>query len=123
MLSSPGTPYAQPAQQLPPLRDGHSKEALMEGAWDSPLPAVPIRVRCSCASRRTLPVWLVSDALTQIRVALNGVLGPDRPVMTYRCRVCKDLVILRARDLDLADAPSETRPAAAKARPELASVR
>lgn len=96
----------------------------MEGAWESPLPAVPIRIRCSCTSRRTLPVWFVSDALTQMRAALAGVLGPDRPIMTYRCRLCKDLVILRARDLYLVDPEPETRTVtAAEARPGLAAVR
>ncbi len=76
----------------------------MESAWGSALPAVPIKAQCSCPSRRTLPVWLVSDTLTEIRAALTGVIAPDRPVLTYRCRVCKDIVVLRARDLYLTDA-------------------
>lgn len=75
----------------------------MEGTCASRLPAVPIRARCSCTTRRTLPVWLVSDTLTEIRAALAGVLAPDRPVLTYRCRVCKDVVVLHARDLYFVD--------------------
>ncbi len=85
----------------------------MESAWGSALPAVPIRARCSCPSRRTLPVRLVSDTLTEIRAALAGVIEPDRPVLTYRCRVCKDIVVLRARDLFLADPQLVDLPAAA----------
>ncbi len=76
----------------------------MESAWGSGLPAVPIKARCSCTAKRTLPVWLVSDTLTEIRAALMGVIAPDCPVLTYRCRVCKDIVVLRARDLYLTDA-------------------
>lgn len=75
----------------------------MESAWGSMLPAVPIKASCSCAGKRTLPVWLVSDTLTEMRAALAGVIEPDRPVLTYRCRVCKDIVVLRARDLYLID--------------------
>ncbi len=40
---------------------------------------------------------------------LAEVLRPDWPVMTYRCRACKALVVLRARDVYLAECASEAR--------------
>jgi hypothetical protein len=66
-------------------------------------PAVPIRARCGCGGARTLPVWLVSDTLVTLRQQLNGTLKPDDPVMTYRCRHCKQIVILTASEVYLSD--------------------
>ncbi len=73
----------------------------METPVMSGMPVVPLKVRCACANRRTLPVWLVSDTLTELRSALAGVLQPARPVLTYRCRFCKQTIVLRAKDLFL----------------------
>jgi hypothetical protein len=64
-------------------------------------PTVPIRVRCGCRASRTLPVWLVSDTLVFLRRSLNGALAPEMPVMTYRCRHCKEIVTLTASDVYL----------------------
>jgi hypothetical protein len=64
-------------------------------------PTVPIRVRCGCRTSRTLPLWLVSDTLVFLRQNLNGSLTADAPVMTYRCRHCKEIVILTAGDVYL----------------------
>lgn len=50
---------------------------------------------------RTLPVWMVSDSLTQIRALLKGKLTADVPVQTYRCRHCKAVVTLTAGALHL----------------------
>lgn len=67
----------------------------------SPAPAVPIKARCACSTSRTLPVWLVSDTLKLLRERLAGALDPDQPVLTYRCRSCKQIIALKARDLFL----------------------
>jgi len=67
------------------------------------LPTVSIRAPCGCAVPRSLPIRLVSNALRQLRAEAGGLLRPDEPVMTYRCRHCKQIVVLRARDLYLAD--------------------
>ncbi|HET9981959.1 MAG TPA: hypothetical protein VFQ38_00160 [Longimicrobiales bacterium] len=75
------------------------KEATMLNV--SPAPAVPIKARCACHTSRTLPVWLVTDALTVLRERLSGALEPDQPVLTYRCRSCKQIIALSARDLFL----------------------
>ncbi len=64
-------------------------------------PTVPIRVRCGCRATQTLPVWLVSDTLVYLRQTLGGSLAPDQPVMTYRCRHCKQIVPVTASDLYL----------------------
>ena len=64
-------------------------------------PTVPIRTRCGCGGSKTLPVWLVSDTLVTLRRLLDGALDPDQPVMTYRCRVCKEIVVLTAADVYL----------------------
>lgn len=74
----------------------------MERAVVGGMPAVPVRVRCACSVARALPIRLVSDTLSEIRAALAGRIEPRRPVMTYRCRICKEIVILRAEDLYLA---------------------
>jgi hypothetical protein len=47
-------------------------------------------------------VWLVSETLVRLRNLLDGALAPDDPVMTYRCRKCKEIVVLTASDLYLA---------------------
>lgn len=65
-------------------------------------PTVPIRTRCGCGGSKTLPVWLVSETLVRLRHLLEGALAPDDPVMTYRCRKCKEIVVLTAADLYLA---------------------
>ena len=75
----------------------------MESHTLASLPAVPVKARCGCPTRRTLPVWLVSDTLSFLRSRLAGEIAPGRPVLTYRCRFCKEVVILRARDLFLAE--------------------
>jgi len=46
-------------------------------------------------------VWLVSDTLAFLRQSLSGLLEPDAPVMTYRCRHCKQIVVLTASDIYL----------------------
>lgn len=73
----------------------------MGSAVPDGLPVVPISARCACSSRRTLPLRLVSDTLTELRGALAGTIHPSTPVLTYRCRYCKSIVVLRARDLFL----------------------
>ena len=68
-------------------------------------PTVPIKVRCGCRSPQTLPVWLVSDTLAFLRQSLRGSLKPEAPVMTYRCRHCKQIVVLTASDIYLSTGP------------------
>jgi len=67
------------------------------------LPTVSIRVPCGCGAPRSLPIRLVRNALAHLRAQAGEMLQPDEPVMTYRCRHCKQIVVLRARDLYLAD--------------------
>jgi len=74
----------------------------MQGPSSSGIPPVPVRARCSCGTRCTLPV---GDALPELRAALAGVIEPSRPVLTYICPVCEGVVILRAEDLFLAVTP------------------
>ncbi len=66
------------------------------------LPTVPVRAACGCAEVRTLPLRLVSDALARLRREAGGKLDPDEPVLTYRCRHCKQVIVLRAQQLYLA---------------------
>jgi hypothetical protein len=69
-------------------------------------PTVPIRVRCGCRTPQTLPVWLVSDPLAFLRQTLSGALAPDAPVMTYRCRHCKQITVITAADIYLSTEPT-----------------
>lgn len=41
-------------------------------------------------------------AVEDLRNAVADVLPPDAPLMTYRCRVCKEVIVLRAADLHFA---------------------
>jgi len=66
-------------------------------------PAVPIRARCGCEGPRTLPLRFVSDTLAVLRQNVGDLLGPETPVLTYRCRTCKQIIALTARDLFLVD--------------------
>lgn len=66
-------------------------------------PAVPIRARCGCAGPRALPLRFVADTLTELRKKVGTTLEPDTPVLTYRCRTCKQIIALTARDLFLVD--------------------
>jgi hypothetical protein len=78
-------------------RDGVARTAVPGG------PAVPIRARCGCDGPRALPLRFVSDTLSVIRQHIGPVLMPDTPVLTYRCRTCKQIIALTARYLFLVD--------------------
>lgn len=66
-------------------------------------PTVPIRVTCSCPGERSLPLRLLSDTLSELRLYLRGRMPASRPVLTYRCRHCKEVVVITAGQLYLAD--------------------
>ena len=72
-------------------------------ATDGIGPAVPIRARCGCDGPRALPLRFVADTLTLLRQRVGAALEPETPVLTYRCRTCKQIIALTARDLFLVD--------------------
>lgn len=64
-------------------------------------PAVPVRVRCPCKAKRTLPFWWLAEALVEIRRVLDGRIPSDRPVASYHCKECDTVLLLTAEDLYL----------------------
>ncbi|HSM36499.1 MAG TPA: hypothetical protein VK837_08910 [Longimicrobiales bacterium] len=61
--------------------------------------ALPVRATCGCGSARRLPLRVLPEAVSALAGAAGEDLRPDTPLMTYRCRVCKEVVVLRAADL------------------------
>jgi hypothetical protein len=45
----------------------------------------------------------MSDTLSELRLYLRGRMPASRPVLTYRCRHCKEVVVITAGQLYLAD--------------------
>lgn len=66
-------------------------------------PTVALNVRCGCATARRVPIRLASDGLSLLRQHVRGQLPGDLPIMTYKCRHCKQVATLTAADLYLAD--------------------
>ncbi len=64
---------------------------------------LPVRVSCGCGRARRLPLRVLATAAADLRDLNGRPLPPDVPVMTYRCRVCKEIVVLRAIDLHFSD--------------------
>ncbi|MEN8376991.1 MAG: hypothetical protein ABFS34_16325 [Gemmatimonadota bacterium] len=79
--------------------DDHERKAGAEGT-------LPVRVACGCGTRR-LPLRVIPGPASDLRQAAGGTISPDTPVMTYRCRVCKEVVVLRAGDLHFVDVHSD----------------
>lgn len=61
--------------------------------------ALPVRATCGCGSARRLPLRVLPEAVSVLSGAGVDDLRPDTPLMTYRCRLCKEVVVLRAADL------------------------
>jgi hypothetical protein len=69
--------------------------------------ALPVRGTCGCGSARSLPLRVLPDGVTALIASVGEGLHPDTPLMTYRCRVCKEVVVLRAVDLHFASSTHE----------------
>ncbi len=73
-------------------------------SWRSGADALPVSASCGCGRARRLPLRVLATAAADLRDGEGKPLPPDLPVMTYRCRVCKEVVVLRAVDLHFSDA-------------------
>jgi hypothetical protein len=69
--------------------------------------ALPVRATCGCGSARPLPLRVLPEALSVLVGSGGEELRPDTPLMTYRCRVCKEVVVLRAADLHFTNPTSD----------------
>jgi hypothetical protein len=79
--------------------DDHERKAGAEGT-------LPVQVACGCGTRR-LPLRVIPGSAADLRRAMGDTIASDTPVMTYRCRVCKEVVVLRAGDLHFVDVNSD----------------
>lgn len=68
--------------------------------------ALAVRGACGCGRHRSLPLRVIPDTASHLRNAIGDALPPETPLMTYRCRVCKQLIVLRASDLHFVDVRS-----------------
>lgn len=58
---------------------------------------------CDCWRKRPVPIDVVVETLPALqRTFAKSTMGPDAPILTWRCRECKATVVLTARDLHLA---------------------
>lgn len=71
--------------------------------WRSGDDTLPVSASCRCGRARRLPLRVLATAASDLRDVKGRPLPPDLPLMTYRCRVCKEVVVLRAIDLHFSD--------------------
>lgn len=65
------------------------------------IPTVPLKIDCGCKYTRSIPLHMVSDTLAKLREIIDGEMDADTPIQTFRCRHCKEIVELTAKDLYL----------------------
>ena len=71
------------------------------GKVDKSEEGISIRVRCRCGPR-TIPLRWNTKALVLIHWKLGELeMDPELVIFTYRCRTCKDIADVTARDLHL----------------------